>query len=138
MLISARFLPSRACVAMRPMVEQDRADDANGPRVPYDSAIATNRDIAVYRISGAFFFGAAASVATALDLVLVADVTGHAEALAADCLCGRLGARAVDIHRHHQGAFLAQALRHGAAYSLRRTRYDGNATFKPAHASPPA
>jgi SulP family sulfate permease len=38
-------------------------------RTPYDSALATNRDVAVYRISGAFFFGAAASVATALDRI---------------------------------------------------------------------
>ncbi len=60
---------AQAVEVQRPMVEQDRADDANGPRVPYDSAIATNRDIAVYRISGAFFFGAAASVATALDRI---------------------------------------------------------------------
>jgi sulfate permease, SulP family len=36
-------------------------------RRPYDSAIATDRDVVVYRISGAFFFGAAAAVAAALD-----------------------------------------------------------------------
>jgi SulP family sulfate permease len=44
----------------------DHADDADG-RQPYDAALATDRDVVVYRISGAFFFGAAATVATGLD-----------------------------------------------------------------------
>jgi SulP family sulfate permease len=42
---------------------------ADSERQPYDAAIATDRDIIVYRISGAFFFGAAASVAAALDRI---------------------------------------------------------------------
>ena len=42
---------------------------AGADRAPYDPALATNRDVAVYRISGAFFFGAAASVAAALDRI---------------------------------------------------------------------
>lgn len=33
----------------------------------FDPALATDRDVIVYRISGAFFFGAAAAVGTALD-----------------------------------------------------------------------
>ena len=33
----------------------------------YDAALATDPDVIVYRISGAFFFGAAAAVGTALD-----------------------------------------------------------------------
>ena len=51
-----------------PSVEEDVADGvrANG-RVGYDAALATDPDVVVYRISGAFFFGAAASVAAALD-----------------------------------------------------------------------
>jgi len=49
--------------------EDDRADTANGGRVPYDSALATDRDVVVVRISGAFFFGATASVAAALDQI---------------------------------------------------------------------
>jgi SulP family sulfate permease len=36
---------------------------------PYDTALTTDPDIAVYRISGAFFFGAAASVGAALDRI---------------------------------------------------------------------
>lgn len=54
----------------RPLVRDDQADSANGDdRARYDTALATDRDIIVYRISGAFFFGAAASVATALDRI---------------------------------------------------------------------
>ena len=51
-----------------PTVEEDVADTVrlNG-RVGYDAALATDPDVVVYRISGAFFFGAAASVAAALD-----------------------------------------------------------------------
>lgn len=40
----------------------DRADDENGERAPYDPSLATDPDILVYRITGAFFFGAASSV----------------------------------------------------------------------------
>ena len=49
----------------RPLVQEDRADGES--RTPYDSALATDRDVIVLRISGAFFFGAAASVGAALD-----------------------------------------------------------------------
>jgi sulfate permease, SulP family len=50
--------------------EQDRADTANGNgRKPYDAAIATDPDVVVYRITGAFFFGAAATVGAALDRI---------------------------------------------------------------------
>ncbi|WP_225769431.1 SulP family inorganic anion transporter [Inquilinus sp. Marseille-Q2685] len=49
----------------------DMADDrGNGDgRPPYDPALATDRDVVAYRISGAFFFGAAAGVAAALDRI---------------------------------------------------------------------
>ena len=51
-----------------PIMEEDAADSADGKaRQPYDSALATDPDIILYRISGAFFFGAAANVAAALD-----------------------------------------------------------------------
>jgi sulfate permease, SulP family len=50
-------------------VEADIADAANGRRRPYDAALATDPDVIVYRISGAFFFGAAATVAAALDSI---------------------------------------------------------------------
>jgi hypothetical protein len=39
------------------------------PKVRCDAALATDRDVVVYCISGAFFFGAAAAVAAALDRI---------------------------------------------------------------------
>lgn len=47
--------------------EPDRADKS-GER-PYRAELSTDEDIVVYRISGAFFFGAAAAVAAALDRI---------------------------------------------------------------------
>ncbi len=66
-----------------PLIRDDQADGTHGDdRTRYDTSLATDRDILVYRISGAFFFGAAASVATALDRIgehpkaYVIDVSG--------------------------------------------------------------
>jgi SulP family sulfate permease len=47
----------------------DMADDSNGDRVPYDSRLAADPDVLVYRIKGAFFFGAASTVGMVLDSV---------------------------------------------------------------------
>jgi sulfate permease, SulP family len=48
-----------------PVVREDESD--RDTTTPYDSGLATDPDILVYRISGAFFFGAAAGVGAALD-----------------------------------------------------------------------
>lgn len=53
----------------RPLIEGDRADSANGDSRPYNPELTTDPDIAVIRISGAFFFGAAAAVTAALDRI---------------------------------------------------------------------
>ncbi|HZS85191.1 MAG TPA: SulP family inorganic anion transporter [Stellaceae bacterium] len=54
--------------AARPLIEEDEPDIRDGERrSPYDAALASNPDIIVYRISGAFFFGAAATVSAVLD-----------------------------------------------------------------------
>jgi SulP family sulfate permease len=50
-----------------PLVAADRPDDGNGERVPYDPALAVDRDALVYRITGAFFFGAASAIGNVLD-----------------------------------------------------------------------
>jgi SulP family sulfate permease len=55
--------------AATPLVSADKADDADGDRVPYDSRLAADPDVLVYRITGAFFFGAASTVGTALDSI---------------------------------------------------------------------
>lgn len=67
LLFIHRMAQSVAVETGMPVATADRADDAGGERKPYDSGIATDRDIVVYRISGAFFFGAAASVGAALE-----------------------------------------------------------------------
>ncbi|KJC55566.1 SulP family sulfate transporter [Bradyrhizobium sp. LTSP849] len=50
-----------------PLVAGDRPDDGNGERVRYDSGLAVDRDVLVYRITGAFFFGAASAIGGVLD-----------------------------------------------------------------------
>jgi|HubBroStandDraft_5_1064220.scaffolds.fasta_scaffold13939_2 SulP family sulfate permease len=52
----------------KPMLDDDMPDMRSG-RQPYDSSLATDPNVIVYRISGAFFFGAAATVAAALDRI---------------------------------------------------------------------
>jgi SulP family sulfate permease len=52
-----------------PFVPEDRADTANGGRTPYDETVAADPDVVVYRISGVFFFGAAASIGSVLDRI---------------------------------------------------------------------
>jgi SulP family sulfate permease len=64
---------------VEPASIEDRADDANGARTPYDSGLATDPDVLVYRITGAFFFGAASS----LDLIRE-RVTGQYKAFVVD------------------------------------------------------
>ena len=68
LLFMHRMAQSVAVENVHPVVEEDLPDtiQADGRR-PYDASIATDPDVVVYRISGAFFFGAAASVATVLE-----------------------------------------------------------------------
>src|SRR5712671_6144501 len=54
--------------AETPLVAHDRADDGNGDRKPYDAGLATDPDVVVYRISGAFLF-AASTVGSVLDSI---------------------------------------------------------------------
>ena len=52
------------------LVEEDRADtEAGDCRTFYDPGVAADPDILVYRISGAFFFGAAGAVSAAIDRI---------------------------------------------------------------------
>ena len=54
---------------VQPFVAEDRADDAGDARAPYDEAETADPDIVVYRITGAFFFGAAASIGAVLERI---------------------------------------------------------------------
>jgi SulP family sulfate permease len=62
------------------MVEEDIADDARAGA--YDTRRGSDRDVVIYRLSGAFFFGAAATVGAIFDRighppkVFVLDMTG--------------------------------------------------------------
>jgi SulP family sulfate permease len=64
-----RMSQSAAVEFGAPYVAQDRADNANGARAPFDAAAAADAEIAVYRISGAFFFGAAAALGSVLERI---------------------------------------------------------------------
>jgi SulP family sulfate permease len=57
-----------------PLFPPDLPDDADA-RERYDASLASDPDILVYRISGAFFFGAASKVIAALDRVADAGKT---------------------------------------------------------------
>jgi len=52
-----------------PLVPEDRPDDVGAARTPYDEAVANDPEIVVYRIRGAFFFGAAASIGAVLERI---------------------------------------------------------------------
>ena len=53
-----------------PLIPDDRADRTAGdPIAAYDASEASDSDVVVYRISGAFFFGSAAAVGAALDRI---------------------------------------------------------------------
>jgi SulP family sulfate permease len=69
LLFINRMSRAVAVEAHAPPVEEDRPDSANGGRLRYDASAASDPDTVVYRISGAFFFGAAATVASVLDRI---------------------------------------------------------------------
>lgn len=51
------------------LVLEDKADTGNGERTAYDPQYGADPDTVIYRISGAFFFGAASAVGTVLDRI---------------------------------------------------------------------
>jgi SulP family sulfate permease len=70
MLFLHRMAQAAEVENIQPLVEEDKADSINGNgRTPYQVGLATNPDVAVVRVSGAFFFGAAAAVGAALDRI---------------------------------------------------------------------
>jgi SulP family sulfate permease len=87
---------------------------------PYDATLATDPKVVAYRISGAFFFGAAASVAAALDRIgehpkaYVIDVSAVPiiDSTAAATLEGFVR----KAHRHGATVYFA-----GARSAIRRT-----------------
>ena len=57
-----------AIESQTPFVAEDSADGAIVARKPYDQA-AADPEVVIYRISGVFFFGAAASIGSVLDRI---------------------------------------------------------------------
>jgi sulfate permease, SulP family len=55
--------------AHTPLVPEDVADTSNGERTAYQSEMATDPNTVIYRLSGAFFFGAASTVGSILDRI---------------------------------------------------------------------
>lgn len=64
-----RMSNTTAVVTDRPFVTEDIADGAVRDRVPYEESTANDPNIVVYRISGAFFFGAASAIGSVLDRI---------------------------------------------------------------------
>ncbi len=52
-----------------PLVTEDQADGPSDDRYPYEAGAGTDPEVVVFRISGAFFFGAAASIGGVLDRI---------------------------------------------------------------------
>ena len=52
-----------------PLASEDRPDFDDDKRVPYNPALSADKDVLVYRITGAFFFGAASTVGSVLDSI---------------------------------------------------------------------
>ncbi|HEY9012701.1 MAG TPA: SulP family inorganic anion transporter, partial [Devosia sp.] len=99
--------------AHKPLAAPDRPDDSNGGRVPYDSEAATNPNLLVYRITGAFFFGAAQAIGAVLDgtvahgkaLVIDFSAVPFLDSTAANTIAGV----AQKAQRHHAPVFITGA-----------------------------
>lgn len=68
-LFIERMAKTTAVDMDRPLVREDMPDGVNGGRSTYDAGEASDPDTVVYRISGAFFFGAASTVGAVLDRI---------------------------------------------------------------------
>jgi SulP family sulfate permease len=69
LLFINRMAHAVAVEAHAPPAIEDLPDTANGDRKRYDAAEASDPDTVVYRISGAFFFGAAETVGAVFDRI---------------------------------------------------------------------
>tara|TARA_E500000318_G_scaffold88705_3_gene86072 strand:- start:10338 stop:12056 length:1719 start_codon:yes stop_codon:yes gene_type:complete len=64
-----RMSKTTAIETQRPFVMEDEADRSDRPRAPYEEDAENDPEIVIYRISGVFFFGAAASIGSVLDRI---------------------------------------------------------------------
>lgn len=63
-----RMSKTTAVATHTPFVSRDEADNAH-PRGSYDEEVSANPQVVVYRITGALFFGATASIGSVLDRI---------------------------------------------------------------------
>ncbi|MBI0535472.1 STAS domain-containing protein [Roseomonas sp. KE2513] len=101
----------------RPLVEADQPDGEG--REAYDASLASDPDIAVIRISGAFFFGAAAEVGAALDRV-GAQPRAYVLDLSAVALLDSTAAATIEGFARKAGRAGALVYLAGAAPPIRR------------------
>lgn len=103
----------------RHIMAEDVADDADGTRPAYDSH-AINHDVVVYRITGAFFFGATAAVNGVLD-----RIGEHPKAFVMDFtdvpLVDSTAAKALEKFVHKLAQSGTRVYFAGAGKSVRRT-----------------
>jgi sulfate permease, SulP family len=99
---------------------EDHADDYDGKRTAYDAKAASDADFMVYKISGAFFFGATATVSAALAQIgqypgtFVFDFTDIA-------LIDTTAAKALESFVHKLRRAQTHVFIAGARASVRRT-----------------
>ncbi|MCB1625734.1 MAG: STAS domain-containing protein [Pseudomonadales bacterium] len=109
LLFIKRMSESTAVETHTPFVADDIADAAGRDRVPYDRHTADDPTVLIYRISGAFFFGAAASIASVLERIgdqhrhLIIDFAAvpFVDSTAANTIAGlvrRTARRGVTVH----------------------------------------
>lgn len=67
-LFIRRMAGATGIEAHAPPINGDRPDSADA-RAPYDSRLATDEEVVVYRLSGAFFFGTASILNAVLDRI---------------------------------------------------------------------
>ncbi|MEX2642745.1 MAG: SulP family inorganic anion transporter [Acetobacterales bacterium] len=113
LLFIHRMAQTTGIDATAAFVTEDQADDAGAAREAYDVALATDPRVVVYRITGAFFFGAASTVGTVLDRIadshraFVIDFSAvpFVDSTAADTIA----ASARKAQRHGVAVFIAAA-----------------------------
>ena len=114
-----RMSKATAVESLGPLVQEDKADDANGGRTRYSRSVGADPDVVVFRISGAFFFGAAASIGSVLDRIsdrhraLVVDFA--AVPFIDSTAANTVEALARRMHRHRVAVVLT-----GTSHDLRR------------------
>ena len=69
LLFIHRMSRATAIAAHMPLVDEDQADTPRVGRRTYDETAAADSNIVVYRITGALFFGAAASIGSVLEQI---------------------------------------------------------------------